>query len=67
MGQDTGGATDTLWAELALACDTEMVLHLDDLLLRRTRLYRWVVVAGGPAAVVVLGLFWTLERTGWLG
>jgi hypothetical protein len=36
-------------------------------LLRRTRLYRWVVVAGGSAAVVVLGLFWTLERTGWLG
>nr|WP_314528239.1 glycerol-3-phosphate dehydrogenase/oxidase [uncultured Pseudomonas sp.] len=38
LGHDSVGATDTLWAELAMACDTEMVLHLDDLLLRRTRL-----------------------------
>ena len=38
LGSDSVGATDTLWVELALACDTEMVLHLDDLLLRRTRL-----------------------------
>lgn len=36
-------------------------------LLRHTRFYRWVVVAGGSAAIVVLGLFWTLERMGWLG
>jgi hypothetical protein len=36
-------------------------------LLRHTRFYRWVVVAGGSAAIVVLGLFWTLERVGWLG
>lgn len=36
-------------------------------LLRHTRFYRWVVVAGGSAAIVVLGLFWTLERIGWLG
>ena len=35
-------------------------------LLRHTRLYRWVVVAGGSAAIVVLGLFWTLDRMGWL-
>ncbi len=35
--------------------------------LRHTRLYRWLVVAGGSAAVVVLGVFWTLERVGWLG
>ncbi len=34
--------------------------------LRHTRFYRWVVVAGGSAAIVVLGLFWTLERMGWL-
>jgi hypothetical protein len=26
-----------------------------------------VVVAGGSAAIVVLGVFWTLERVGWLG
>ena len=34
--------------------------------LRHTRFYRWVVVAGGSTAVVLLGLFWTLERVGWL-
>lgn len=38
VGHETVRATDTLWAELAVACDAEMVLHLDDLLLRRTRL-----------------------------
>ncbi|ROO06830.1 FAD-dependent oxidoreductase [Pseudomonas fluorescens] len=38
VGHATVGATDTLWAELAFACESEMVLHLDDLLLRRTRL-----------------------------
>ena len=35
--------------------------------LRHTRFYRWVVVAGGSWAIVVLGLFWTLQRMGWLG
>ena len=35
-------------------------------LLRHTRFYRWVIVAGGSAAIVVLGLFWTLDRMGWL-
>jgi len=35
-------------------------------LLRRTLFYRWVVVAGGSLAIVVLGTFWTLQRTGWL-
>ncbi len=34
--------------------------------LRRTRFYRWVVVAGGSVAIVVLGVFWTLQRIGWL-
>ncbi|WP_438300638.1 glycerol-3-phosphate dehydrogenase/oxidase [Pseudomonas sp. NMS19W] len=38
LSHETVGATDTLWAELAFACEAEMVLHLDDLLLRRTRL-----------------------------
>jgi len=38
VGPNTVGATDTLWAELAFASEAEMVLHLDDLLLRRTRL-----------------------------
>ncbi len=36
-------------------------------LLRHTRLYRWALVAGGSSAIVVLGVFWTLERVGWLG
>lgn len=35
--------------------------------LRRTWLYRWVVVVGGSTAIVLLGSFWTLERVGWLG
>lgn len=35
-------------------------------LLRHTRFYRWVVVVGGSVAIVVLGVFWTLERVGWL-
>jgi hypothetical protein len=35
-------------------------------MLRHTRFYRWVVVAGGSLAIVVLGTFWTLQRTGWL-
>lgn len=38
VGVATVGATDTLWAELAWAAEGELVLHLDDLLLRRTRL-----------------------------
>ena len=32
------GATDTLWWELEWACRFESVQHLDDLLLRRTRI-----------------------------
>jgi glycerol-3-phosphate dehydrogenase len=38
VGSECVGATQTLWAELAWAADNELVLHLDDLLLRRTRL-----------------------------
>ena len=32
------GSTDTLWAELSWSCQYETVQHLDDLLLRRTRI-----------------------------
>jgi hypothetical protein len=32
--------------------------------LRRTVFYRWVVVAGGSMAIVVLGLYWAVERIG---
>lgn len=35
-GNDCVGASETLWAELAFAAEAEMVLHLDDLLSRRT-------------------------------
>jgi len=38
LGSERIGSTDYLWAELALAAEQELVLHLDDLLLRRTRL-----------------------------
>ncbi|CAD5108144.1 glycerol-3-phosphate dehydrogenase/oxidase [Zestomonas carbonaria] len=38
LGGERVVASDTLWAELALAAERELVLHLDDLLLRRTRL-----------------------------
>lgn len=33
-------------------------------LLRNTAFYRWVVVTGGSLTIAVLGLVWTLERTG---
>ena len=48
LGSACIGASNTLWAELALACDEELVLHLDDLLLRRTRI--GLLLAGGAAA-----------------
>lgn len=32
------GSTDTLWAELSWSCQHETIQHLDDLLLRRTRI-----------------------------
>ncbi|MCO6059383.1 glycerol-3-phosphate dehydrogenase/oxidase [Pseudomonas sp. MOB-449] len=38
LGNERIGATDSLWAELAWAAEGELVLHLDDLLLRRTRI-----------------------------
>ncbi|WP_220814956.1 glycerol-3-phosphate dehydrogenase/oxidase [Pseudomonas paralcaligenes] len=47
LGDGCVGASNTLWAELALACDDELVLHLDDLLLRRTRI--GLLLAGGAA------------------
>jgi glycerol-3-phosphate dehydrogenase len=48
LGSECIGASTTLWAELALACDDELVLQLDDLLLRRTRI--GLLLAGGAAA-----------------
>ncbi len=37
-GSESIASCATLWAELAQACRNELVLHLDDLLLRRTRI-----------------------------
>jgi glycerol-3-phosphate dehydrogenase len=48
LGTECVGATETLWAELAFAAEHELVLHLDDLLLRRTRL--GLLLAGGAVA-----------------
>lgn len=48
LGSERIGSSDTLWAELALACEEELVLHLDDLLLRRTRI--GLLLPAGAAA-----------------
>ncbi|AZD00007.1 glycerol-3-phosphate dehydrogenase/oxidase [Pseudomonas chlororaphis] len=48
LGCGCVASSDTLWAELAFAAQSEMVLHLDDLLLRRTRL--GLLLANGAAA-----------------
>lgn len=48
VGSERVGGTDTLWAEVAWAAQGELVLHLDDLLLRRTRL--GLLLPGGAAA-----------------
>lgn len=50
LGSESVGATDTLWAELAFAAEHELVLHLDDLLLRRTRL--GLLLANGGAELL---------------
>jgi glycerol-3-phosphate dehydrogenase len=48
LGVEQVAGTDTLWAELAWAAQSELVLHLDDLLLRRTRL--GLLLAAGAQA-----------------
>jgi hypothetical protein len=35
--------------------------------LRNTLFYRWVVVVGGSLTIAVLGIIWTLQRTGLQG
>jgi hypothetical protein len=35
-------------------------------LLRQTVFYRWFVVVGGSTLIVVAGIFWTVQRLGWL-
>ena len=38
FGHKKIATTDTLWAELIWSCESEQIQHLDDLLLRRTRI-----------------------------
>ena len=63
LGSECIGASATLWAELALACDDELVLQLDDLLLRRTRI--GLLLAGGAAAELPRIRALCQPRLGW--
>ncbi|MCY7259889.1 glycerol-3-phosphate dehydrogenase C-terminal domain-containing protein, partial [Pseudomonas protegens] len=63
LGGDCVGASDTLWAELAFAAEAEMVLHLDDLLLRRTRL--GLLLAEGAAQYLPAIRRLCQPRLGW--
>ena len=56
-----------MWGRAAWAPDLlSIVLVFFPLawLLRNTGFYRWVVVTGGSVTIAVLGIVWTLERTG---
>ncbi len=50
VGMQQVSFTPIYWAELAFACEHELVIHLDDLLLRRTRL--GLLLAQGGLAVL---------------
>jgi glycerol-3-phosphate dehydrogenase len=63
VGSETVGATETLWTELAFAAEHELVLHLDDLLLRRTRL--GLLLAGGALAELPRIRSLCQSRLGW--
>jgi glycerol-3-phosphate dehydrogenase len=55
--------TNTLWAELRWACRTEMVVHLDDLLLRRVRIGLLLPYGGVEFLERILGI--CREEMGW--
>jgi glycerol-3-phosphate dehydrogenase len=55
--------TRTLWAELRWAARDEQVCHLDDLLLRRTRL--GLLLPGGAQDLLSLALAICAEELGW--
>jgi glycerol-3-phosphate dehydrogenase len=57
------GATPYSWAEMRWAARHEQVVHLDDLLLRRTRL--GLVVEDGAAALLPRALAICREELGW--
>ena len=63
LGSESVAGTDTLWAELAWAAEQELVLHLDDLLLRRTRL--GLLLAKGGAAELPRIRALCQARLGW--
>ena len=63
LGVEQVSGTDTLWAELAWAAEQELVLHLDDLLLRRTRL--GLLLACGAAAELPRIRVLCQARLGW--
>ncbi|HLD68162.1 MAG TPA: glycerol-3-phosphate dehydrogenase/oxidase, partial [Pseudomonas sp.] len=63
LGHERVGASQTLWAELAFAAEHELVLHLDDLLLRRTRL--GLLLAEGAVAELPRIRALCQARLGW--
>lgn len=63
LGSQPIGSLDTLWIELAQACDNELVLHLDDLLLRRTRI--GLLLPNGAAAELPQIRALCQPRLGW--
>ncbi|MDM8347797.1 glycerol-3-phosphate dehydrogenase/oxidase [Pseudomonas sp. sp1636] len=63
LGAEQAVGTYTLWAELAWAAEQELVLHLDDLLLRRTRL--GLLLANGAAAELPKIRALCQARLGW--
>jgi glycerol-3-phosphate dehydrogenase len=60
---DTIGATGTIWAQLRWAARAEAVLHLDDLLLRRTRL--GLLLREGGAAILPRVRAICADELGW--
>lgn len=63
VGNGRVSDSDCLWAELAWAAEGELVLHLDDLLLRRTRL--GLLLAHGGAAELPAIRALCQARLGW--
>ena len=63
LGAEQIIATPIFWAELAYACEHELVIHLDDLLLRRTRV--GLLVARGGLALLDDVRFLCQSRLGW--
>lgn len=63
VGAQKIGDTPIFWAELAYACEHELVMHLDDLLLRRTHL--GLLVEQGAAALLDQVKVLCQPRLGW--